>query len=445
MAAAKFGRRIHVRFRQVGSLIAAVACLTLVAPEFALGANTFYIAPTGSSDSNVGSIGTPFATIGKAVGVAAPGDTIYMRGGTYNLASRVQISKAGTSANLLHLFAYPGEIPVLDFSAQSLDGNNRGLQFENAANWWHVKGLTVQNAGDNGVHVLGHDSIFEQIITRRNRDSGFQLHGSAANNLVLNCDSYENFDPEDGEDADGFAAKFASLGPGNIFRGNRSWANSDDGWDTWESPNGVLIQNSWSFDNGFNIFGSPDFQGDGTGYKLGKPGGPHVLINNLAVDNASNGVDINENGSEVQVYNTTSFSNRRNWQFDEDTDPPTHTLKNNISFAGAQSDNFVSAVTSFNTWDGPAFAVSAADFVSTDRMDGPIDLLKQARQADGSLPDLGGFLKLASGSNLINSGTPISFTFGGVTYNLPFNGSAPDFGHFRNWGTASRATRRLQR
>lgn len=393
-------------------------------------ANTYYVAPTGSSDSNNGSIGAPFATIGKAVGVAAAGDTIYMRGGTYNLASRVQISKAGTSTNRLHLFAYPGETPILDFSAQSLSDSNRGLQFENAANWWHVKGLTVQNAGDNGVHVLGHNSIFEQLVTRRNRDSGFQLHGSAANNLILNCDSYENYDPNDGEDADGFAAKFESLGVGNIFRGNRSWSNSDDGWDTWESPNGVLIQNSWSFDNGFNIFGSPNFQGDGTGYKLGKPGGPHILVNNLAVDNASNGVDINENGSAVQVYNTTSFSNNRNWQFDADTDPPTHTLKNNISFAGTSSDNFVSAVTSFNTWNGAAFAVSAADFVSTSRMVGPTDLLKQPRQSDGSLPDLGGFLKLASGSNLINSGTPISFTFAGVTYNLPYNGTAPDLGAF---------------
>jgi hypothetical protein len=59
-----------------------------------------------------------------------------------------------------------------------------------------------------------------------------------------------------------------------------------------------------------------------------------------------------------------------------------------------------------------------------------VDLLKMPRQADGSLPDIGNFLKLASDSNLINVGTPISFVFNGVTYNLPFNGSAPDLGAF---------------
>ena len=45
-----------------------------------------------------------------------------------------------------------------------------------------------------------------------------------------------NFDPQSsGEDADGLATKFESLGSGNVFRGTRAWSNSDDGYDFWHA------------------------------------------------------------------------------------------------------------------------------------------------------------------------------------------------------------------
>ena len=40
-------------------------------------ATEYYVAPSGSSDSNNGSIGSPFATFGKAIGLANAGDTIF--------------------------------------------------------------------------------------------------------------------------------------------------------------------------------------------------------------------------------------------------------------------------------------------------------------------------------------------------------------------------------
>jgi hypothetical protein len=87
-----------------------------------------------------------------------------------------------------------------------------------------------------------------------------------------------------------------------------------------------------------------------------------------------------------------------------------------------------------NTWNGSAFAVSAADFQSIDLGDGVAQAVAQVlrgpRQADGSLPDIGGFLKLIAGSNLIDAGVPVSFTFGGTTYNLGYSGAAPDLGAF---------------
>jgi hypothetical protein len=352
-------------------------------------------------------------------------------------------------ASPLSLLAYPGETPVLDFAAQADADANRGVELSSSADWWHIKGLTIQHAGDNGFNSSGDHGIFEQIIARNNRDSGIQLGSSASFNLILNCDSYENYDPQKrGEDADGFAVKSSTIGPGNVFMGDRSWANSDDGWDMFGSrANGVLIMDSWSFDNGFDPGGAGTFNGDGNGIKLGHDSGSHILANVLAVSNPAHGIDINgngyiydangnptvPNGSLVQIYSSTSFKNgSKNFNFDESLP---HTLRNNVSLSGISSDTFFpQVVNDHNTWNGAAFAVSAADFASLDLGDGTAQqtaqVLRGARQADGSLPDLGNFLKLVAGSNLVDAGVPVSFTFGGVTYNLPYNGAAPDLGAF---------------
>jgi hypothetical protein len=414
-------------------------------------ANTYYVAQTGGSDSNNGAIGTPFATFSKAISTAVAGDTIYARGGTYNLSSTISISKTGTAANPFNLLAHPGETPILDFSAQSISDSNRGISLSSSADYWHIKGIAIQHAGDNGFNTSGHHGIFEQIVTCFNRDSGFQFGSAASYNLSLNCDSYGNYDPENrGENADGFAVKSATIGPGNIFMGNRSFDNSDDGCDMFGSrANGVLIIDSWSFDNGYDPGGSGTFNGDGNGIKLGHDSGSHILANDLAISNPANGIDINgngyiydasgnptvPNGSLVLIYNSTSFKNGgRNFMFDENLP---HTLRNNISLLGAVSDTFMpQVVNDHNTWNGSAFAVSATDFASVDLGDAApqqtAQVLRATRQADGSLPDLGSFLKLVSGSNLKDAGLPITFTFGGVTYNLPYNGAAPDLGAFES-------------
>ena len=71
-----------------------------------------------------------------------------------------------------------------------------------------------------------------------------------ANNLILNCDSHDNYDAATGgENADGIDAKL-DIGPGNIFRGCRSWNNSDDGYDLFGVTQVVTIDNCWAMLNG---------------------------------------------------------------------------------------------------------------------------------------------------------------------------------------------------
>ena len=76
----------------------------------------------------------------------------------------------GTSSARKNLSAYPGETPVLNFSAQTEDSANRGLALN--GNYWHIYGLVVERAGDNGIFVGGSNNIIERTVTRFNRDSG---------------------------------------------------------------------------------------------------------------------------------------------------------------------------------------------------------------------------------------------------------------------------------
>ena len=95
-------------------------------------ATEYYVAPTGSSDSNDGSIGSPFATFGKAIGSATAGDTIFARGGTYNLSTpRLdRRSKSGTAANPYQLSLIPAKRRFSIFAARAVQQQQ-----------WRMKGI----------------------------------------------------------------------------------------------------------------------------------------------------------------------------------------------------------------------------------------------------------------------------------------------------------------
>ena len=92
-----------------------IACFSIPAIVYP---QSYYVALNGS-DTNSGTLGSPFRTIGKAVSVVQSGQTIYVRGGTYNLTATISIAKSGAANSIISLYAYQDERPVLNFSAQA--------------------------------------------------------------------------------------------------------------------------------------------------------------------------------------------------------------------------------------------------------------------------------------------------------------------------------------
>ena len=379
-----------------------------------------FVAPDGSV-LGAGTIDSPVGSIATALTRVAPGDTIYVRGGAYASSAPIRLDKSGEEGARIHIWAYPAdeEPPVFDFTGASKGFDVRGA-------YLHLKGLVAENSNDNGVHITGsgaHHNVVEQMTARYNGDSGIQMDKEAAYNLLLNNDSYENYDPgNNGENADGFAVKFG-VGPGNVLRGNRAWANSDDGYDFWSlddpGQEGVLIEGNWAFRNGFDLWNTSGFQGDSNGFKLGKGNGAHTLVRNVAWDHRAHGFDVNGNASGVTVYNNTAYLNRGvNFNFDDDPaidEQAPYVLRNNVSVAASVRMDASVVDEAFNSWSRSVNIATTADFVTLDDTgaDGP-------RQADGSLPDLD-FLRLAAGSDLIDAGTDVG---------LPYEGSAPDLGAY---------------
>ncbi len=311
------------------------------------------------------SISAP-TTLANALATVTAGGTIYMRGGTYNLTATVVIaeSNSGTSSATKKLFAYGSEVPVLSFAGMAIATSNRGIVLDGS--YWHFRGLIIESAGDNGLLLSGDNNTIESCIFRKNADSGLQLsrYNTAynsisqwpSNNLILNCQAYDNKDP-DNEDADGFAAKLTS-GNGNVFRNCVSHHNIDDGWDLYtKSDTGpigaVTLENCIAHSNGILTDGSTSGNGDKNGFKLG---GEDISVNHIvrrcvAFNNGKHGFTYNRNLGTIEMTNNTGYGNaERNFNFDGGTS----VFKNNLSYLSGSNDRIIGTASAPNSFQGAA-------------------------------------------------------------------------------------------
>jgi hypothetical protein len=425
------------------------AALSALALMSGAQAATYYVAP-GGNDNGAGTIAAPWKTAAKAQAVAAAGDTVYFRGGAYvytaginscasmtDTVTAVAFNKSGTKDKPIRYWAYPGETPLFDFS--QMTDNCRVKGFNVTASYLHIKGLELKGAPQQpgnllnneswGIWINGSNNIFEFLNTHHNMGPGFFL-SDGSNNLVLNVDSHHNYDPYSrtgaGQNADGFGAHIKANRPGNVFRGCRAWANTDDGYDLINAGSPVLIENSWAWLHGYLPGTTTSIPaGNGNGFKLGGFGGGyaanapvHTIRFSVAFKNKASGFYANHHPVANEYFNNTSFGNGAGFNMlSVDTSGAAISLgilRNNLVYTGTPVSNAAGADIANNSWNLPV-SVTAADFqgVSADGWDAP-------RLPDGSLPVLPS-MRLVAGSDLIDKG---------VNLGLPYSGAAPDLGAF---------------
>jgi hypothetical protein len=311
-----------------------------------------WVSPEGD-DANPGTKEKPLKNLQMAVIKAPSGSTIWMMAGTHSYEARISIRSAtvglnvpggqwttpnitemaldGTAEKPTRIVGVEGTRPVLDFSLQkkrlqtefvalgnivnsvltAAQRNSRGIALN--VQYWHLKNLEIKDAADNCIYVAGSNNVIEDVIVHHCGDTGIQITGLESSlswvpshNKVINCDSYLNIDnvvgdTNQGAEAGGFAAKLA-IGPGNEFRGCRSWQNVADGWNFFAAQHPVVVADSWAFDmnhpnatavsqkNGFVLGGSRSTEAPNNT-------APHALTNCYAFGNPGWGFSLGGNTS----------------------------------------------------------------------------------------------------------------------------------------------------
>ncbi len=468
-------------------------CLTHIS------ASTYHVSTTGNDNNSGTDISSAWKTIEKACKTLIAGDICYVHAGTYTPVGTpstsnpgcIAIFTAGTADSRIKLWAAGDGKVTLDFSNINTEAVlNRGFYFGLKSAYWHLKGFEIKNAGDNGIKCEGSYHIFENLEIHDNRDTGLQIgmfkdwnqtpkpsdwptgspefnpdYKYCRGNIVINCDSYNNRDSDEG-DADGFATKLFP-GPGTEYHGCRAWNNADDNWDLYMVYHPIIIENCWCWKGGYRPDGTAS-KGNGNGFKLGGGGssggaafaqsvGVHVVKNCISFDNANKGYDQNNAQEGMYLFNNIGWNNLFNYRFPTVLDYGDMYIRNCIGFkpsTASQNHEFFSTSnpnTEYNSWttldncdkfkDKAKGSAQTKDYTSEFKSLS-VDLAKAPRQADGSLPE-NDFCKLKDNSVFIDKGQIISnfnatthlpankipvgyVAFTGIT--IPYNGTTADFG-----------------
>lgn len=431
--------------------------MTLVAATVSSATKDFYVSPNGKGDGSSYSKPSDWATGLSNLGSI---DRLILLGGQYDLSEKQTVSKSGTAEQYKVIMSYPGERAILDFRNEAY--GQRGISISEGTQYVHLLNLTIRYTGKNAIINYGSNCIIEGIDTYGNGDTGIQ-HKTGGNNLILNCDSHDNFDyksgsltnPNFGGNADGFADKqYTSTGV-NTYRGCRAWNNSDDGWDFYQRAGyETIIENCVCYNNGpatidmsinpratgidkawfdgmveqtvtttrdkvsatytITLAKFPN-GGNGNGFKIGgdRTVNTVTLKNCLAVGNFARGYDQNNNAGSMTLYNCSAYDNGTNFGFSNISGSSVK-VRNCVSLKYERSADYFQCPTTdvkSNSWDISGVKCTADDFLSLD-----VAALTAERNSDGEFVTT--FMHPTETSDLIDKGMEVGIAYGGTAPDL---------------------------
>ncbi len=137
----------------------------------------FYVAPDGS-DSNPGTRSQPWRTIQRAADSLLPGDTVYIRAGTFR--ERVLPLNSGSdAAHWITYSAYPGEVVTIDGTGINVPADE-GLIYILQKSYIRMAGLQIVHSSYAGLLAEDSDHItIENIRTYDTASSGIGIWGGS--------------------------------------------------------------------------------------------------------------------------------------------------------------------------------------------------------------------------------------------------------------------------
>jgi hypothetical protein len=461
----------------------------------------YYVRKNGN-DSNTGrdtSISGAFATFQKAIETAVAGSTVWImdRDGDYTPTSythgadifyyspRDGYGNIATAEDSIVFENYPNESPAFDLSGATPPGSSNIGLYLDSIRYVTFKGLEFTGLAQAGsgpdVNVIeGYACGNMNYIELNIHDNGgaalrsFSGIGPDAGlttdtTRIINCDFIRNND-QNGNYGDGVKYDQDS-GAVIILSGNRSFFNSDDGYDISGSVLRIFY-NNWAFGNGWVV------NGNGNGFKFGAVRDTAhtpmaVLYRNVSAYNHETndggfGFDLVDQflsgrlyyRVNARFYNNIAYKNDIGFEGNENItkDFRDDEFRNNISYASTyiqdlreinvQLGSVYQYPESHNTWDWEVggYGFQESDSVTmntntwlTNDSTTIINEMLAPRKTDGSLPDLPTAFQLSPDSDLINAGTTNGFAelqaFPGIP-NDNYAGASWDLGAFEFTGLA---------
>ncbi len=328
--------------------LSGLSILSIVAGTVVSEAATYYVAPNGSDSVtcvNATNIATPKRTINSALDCPMPGDTIFIRAGTYAEAinSNQHTIPTGTSWSApVTISGYPGETVTLNpssceilnlpasylqyivFKDLVLDGINLarntggcyGISTQPSTHHLRFQNLEVKNSPWNGIAVAG---SYHELINLRVHDNGAWSmstgYGPGNNGAYLTTDNsivdggeyYNNqcfgvrfMDSSATQSSDNNVVRNARIyvnGRGVAFSGTATCGSGGGGIVLGDANNAaynnLIYSNYWGFQT----------TGSGT-----RPVSGALLYNNTFYANMY-GINISSESINTQVRNNILFQN----------------------------------------------------------------------------------------------------------------------------------------
>lgn len=279
-------------FRYVITVVLAIAMMGVIVPMPSVHAATIYYVATNGNDNNPGTLSQPFLTLAKGFGALAPGDMLYIRGGTY-VMQRVDVTTSGTATAYKSVQNYPGETVIFD-GQNTTDPSINGCSVKfDSVSYWNISGITMENWICVGIYV--HNSSYINI-------SNMVIHD--VNN------PYEvSVNPYGSEGIDGEGSSYVTVNNTEIYNVG---VTSPQSRKTANVDHAVYIgynSNHWTF--GYDNF--HDTIGCGIQFYAGEShtmdGGSYSYVNNsIFYNNINSGILLSDN-TQSNIINNTFWGN----------------------------------------------------------------------------------------------------------------------------------------
>ena len=211
-------------------------------------AQDVFVALNGNDASGDGSISKPYRTLKKAANKASPGDTIYVRGGTYTGVKDSVYNLHGTVSQPITIRPYTNETVIFDGTGADI-GRTESIVLVIAASYIIFDGFEVRNSSGRGISTYeSHD-----ITIRNNNVHHVQSRGLSAAGDTITLENNEVWQAvlENEKGAMGSGGWSAAVSANG--RADSSWSTNiiirnnhiHDCWGEGIIPvdsNGVLIQ-----------------------------------------------------------------------------------------------------------------------------------------------------------------------------------------------------------